>query len=120
VIILLALIAGVAWRRWWGDERPSWAYPGYRATQALSGWAVLFLLCVIADPGDILRNAARAALVIGFMSLPIRVSMYGFTDFWKWVDERVGTPKLGRWFTGYTTYAEATQGAALWLLAVII
>lgn len=120
MIYFAAIVLGAAWRRWWGSERPAWAFPGYRAMQAGVG---VLLLCVLGllTKEPVWRAALDAGLAIGFLSLPIKVSLYPFTKFWLWVDTRWGTPRLlGSWLTGYTTYAELTGGAAVWFLATLV
>lgn len=56
---------------------------------------------------------ATAVLAIVIATLPIRF----FRPIWcLW--ERVPVPNLGRWFYQHTNYAEATQGALIFALAM--
>lgn len=113
----LAIIIGAVFRRWWGDARPSWAFPGYRATQAIIGLAVLFGICWI---GHSWRDAAiRSALAIGFITA-IAQSIPHVWSFWDWVDSKISLRSRYRLLDGFTTYAELTNGAIVFGLAVVI
>ena len=118
--LALAIILGAVWRRWWGDERPSWAFPGFRATQAVAGFAVLLGICLL--HGHFLTGSAiRAGLALAFLTFCAQSIPHVWAAF-DWIDGWLprGLPKLGRWFTGWTTYAEATAGAIVWAIAVAL
>src|SRR5262245_58185490 len=121
-LVLVALLAGACWRRWWGDERPAWAFPGYRWLQAGAGVALLLGLGLLMKE-PLWRAALEAALVIGWLASPIKLSLFGFTQFFLWLSMRVRLPRGVRIGTttlpdgttipryaldGYTTYAEAS------------
>ena len=115
----LAFLAGGLWRRWWGTERPSYAFPGYRAVQASLGVLALVLLGRMA--GDSWGLAAvRAGGCVGFLSLPIAISRAWAERPWLWIERRYGTPRWPPWFDGWTTYAEATAGALVFGIAMLI
>lgn len=114
---LIGAVLGALWRRWWGSERPSWAFSGYRATQAVVGLALLFLLGLWTGEAW-WRAALDAGLAIGWLTLPIKISLFGHTQFWEWLDSKVTLPDW--WESGYTTYAEASGGALVFLLATSI
>jgi hypothetical protein len=118
--MLIAALLGSAWRRWFGSARPSWAYPGYRATQILAGLAALFGLGLWTGE-EYWRAALDAALAIGFMTLPISISRQPFV----WVMRKLNLPTTDHlphpWkpmLQGPEPWAEAAQGMSLWLLAV--
>jgi hypothetical protein len=116
--LILAIVAGAVWRRWWGDERPSWAFPGFRALQAVVGFGALFGICIA--KGIFLPDAAiRAGLALAFLTFCAQ-SIPHVWAAWDWIDGWLprGLPKLGRWFTGWTTFSEATAGAVVWAIGV--
>lgn len=110
-MIFLAIILGAIWRRWWGDERPSWAFPGFRGMQ----FAVGVLALAALNPTWL--GLATAVIAIVIVTLPIR---FFRPIWWAWeqIDSRWGVPNLGRWFYQHTNYAEATQGALIFALAM--
>src|SRR6185369_392050 len=110
LIFVAALFLGAAWRRWFGSERPSWAYPGYRATQVALGFIVLALLQVIVgDP--FWRCALDSGIAIGFMTLPISISRQPFL----WITKKLPLPTTKNdWLNGPEPWAEVLQGAVLW------
>lgn len=118
---LIAALLGAAWRRWFGSARAEWAYPGYRATQVVSGFCVLAFIQFV--QGEALwRCALDGAIAIGFMTLPIHISRRPF----EWVAERLHLPTTDGmnhpWKTmlqGPAPWAEVMQGATLWALATI-
>lgn len=116
--IALAILAGAIFRRWWGDARPSWAFPGFRGLQALGGLLALFALCLWAGTAWPLA-ALKAGLAIGFLTAVAQSIPHVWQAF-DWLDGRLprGLPKLGRWFTGWTTYSEATAGALVFAVAI--
>ena len=116
MLFSVALVLGAFWRRWWGAERPSWAFPGYRITQGVVGIAMVFGLALLAGHSWWIAGI-RGALAIAFMS-SVAMAIPHVWDAWAWIENNIGTPKLGRWFAGHTTYAEATCGAVVFLFAV--
>lgn len=117
--IVLAALAGAAWRRWWGAARPSWAFPGYRAMQAVVGCALLGPLCWWAT-GAAVPTALRVACAIALLASAARC-VPAIWDATIWVDEKVGgIPRFGTWFDGPVAYAEALAGAAIWATAVAV
>ncbi|MCW5615886.1 MAG: hypothetical protein KIT32_12265 [Rhodocyclaceae bacterium] len=106
--LAVAIVLGAIWRRWWGDERPPWAFPGYRGVQFAAGVVCLYAL----HPTWLGLGMAIAAVVIA--TLPIKF----FRPIW-WAWDRVPVPNLGRWFYQPTNYAEATQGALIFGLACL-
>lgn len=116
---IIAALLGAVWRRWFGDERPSWAHPGFRATQVVVGMAVLFGLGLLTGESH-WRAAVDAGLAIGWLTLPIKVSLFGSTQFWRWLDGHVSLRSRFRWLDGYTTKAELTTGAVVWSAAILI
>jgi len=116
--IALAAVLGGLWRRWWGDERPSYAFPGFRALQASLGVLALAGCCYLAGASWWLA-AAKAGLAIGFLTT-MAESVPHIWRAWEAVDYRFGTPRWGRMLTGYTAYAEATCGAAVWAIAAAL
>lgn len=127
--ISLAFVLGGAWRRWWGGDPPPaswWPWRSasgdarlYRALQAVVGVAALVLLGRLAGDSWLLA-AGRAGLVIGFLSLPIAISRAWAEWPWLWIERQWGTPRWGRWFTGWTTYVEASSGALVWAVAMVV
>lgn len=115
-VLLLAVLAGAAWRRWYGSARPSWAFPGYRGLQIAVGIAALASMCWVA--GDQWwRALAVGAAAVGFMTLPIKVSRRPF----EWLMERINPPKMwGTMLSGPAPWSEALQGAALWTTAILV
>lgn len=114
--ITLSALLGAAWRRWWGDERPAWAPPGYRAAQAAIGFAMLAAICILAGHawwGALLRSA----LALAFMAA-MAESIPHIWRAWDWVDSRWSMRSRWRLFDGYTTKAELTAGAVVWSGAV--
>ena len=117
LIVILPLLGG-AWRRWWGSERPSWAPGGYRAAQAIAGALILTgLLLLLGQP--LWYAGIKAVLAIAFLAESAQ-SLPFVWHMWDDIDSRWQLPKLGRWFTGHTTYAEATCGALVFGLAALI
>lgn len=108
-MIFLAIILGAAWRRWFGDERPSWAFPFYRGVQVIVGILAMWAL----NPTWV--GLAAAGISVGICTLPIQ---YFRPIWWMWqeIDARFGVPNLGRLFYQYTNYAESTQGALVFAL----
>ena len=120
--ILLAVILGAAWRRWLGSERPSWAHPGYRATQIIAGIIVLSVVQVV-DGSWIFRAILDSSLAIGFMLLPISISREPFVRLTK----RLPLPTTDKlphpWkpmLQGPEPWAEVLQGMTCFGLAVLI
>ena len=115
----LAIILGAVWRRWWGDERPAWAFPGFRATQAVTGFVTLFGICLLA--GHSWWSAAiRAGLALGFLTT-MAESVPHIWRGWEWIDAKViGLRSRFRLVNGFTTYSEMTAGAAVWSIAILI
>ena len=123
VALVLAIVCGAAWRRWWGSTPALW-WPwkrangdgiGYRATQAVAGAVALAGLCWWAGSPWWLA-VLTGGLATGFLaeraqSLPI------VWEMWDRLDWLVRLPRLP-FFTGWTTYAEATCGALVWALVV--
>jgi hypothetical protein len=116
--IALSALAGGAWRRWWGDERPAYAFRGFRALQASAGVLALGLFCYLAG-APIWLAAVKAGLAIGFLTT-MAESIPHIWRAWEAADYRWGTPRWGRMLTGYTAYAEATCGAVVWAIATMI
>lgn len=115
----LAALLGAAWRRWWGDARPSWAFPGFRALQACIGLCALFCLCMWAGHSW-WASAIRAALAIGFLTA-VAQSIPHVWWAWEWVNLKVGgLNSRYRLIDGFTTWAEMTAGAIVFGLAVWI
>lgn len=112
MIYLLAIVLGAAWRRWWGSERPSWAFTGYRAMQAAAGFAVLFLFLCLQAKWWV--AAILAGIGIGFMTLPISISRRPFER----VMEKINPPNLGTWLSGPAPWGEVLEGAVVWGLLV--
>lgn len=115
---ILALLLGAAWRRWFGAERPSWAFPGFRAMQIVAGILTLGILCYLAG-GSFWRAPLIALLATGWLieraqSIPV------VWEGWFRLDALLGPrfPAITPAFTGWTTYAEATAGALVWAIAV--
>ena len=115
-IYLIAALLGASWRRWFGSERPSWAWAGYRATQIAAGFIVLALLQVVrGDP--FWRCALDSALAVGFMTLPISISRQPVL----WVTDRLPLPMTKNdWLNGPEPWAEVFEGAVLWGLAILL
>ena len=117
--IILTVLAGAAWRRNWGDVRPSWAFPGFRAAQAVTGFTVLLAVCILA--GHPWWSAAiRSGLALGFLTAMAQSIPHVWAAF-DWIDGKLpkGLPK--QWpFDGWTTYAEATSGAIVFGIAVAL
>lgn len=113
-----AVVLGAVWRRWWGDERPAWAYRGYRLAQAVIGIAALALLALGAG------HPWWGALIRALMAIGLLASAAQCVPIiwkaWDEADRRFGLPRLGRMFDGWTTYAEATAGALIWALALTL
>ena len=113
--LLAAVIVGAAWRRWFGSERPRWAWTGYRAAQITAGAILLGLLCWGA--GDAWWRAlidTAAAMVVMTVSAHTR-------DPFIWIAEKLHLPKMwGDFLDGPAPWAEALQGATLWSVAVAI
>ena len=117
--LALAIILGAVWRRWWGDERPAWAFPGFRATQACIGYGALAALCIIAGHPS-WSAAVRSALALAFLTT-MAESIPHIWRGWEWIDAKViGLRSRYRLVNGYTTYAEMTCGAAVWSIAILI
>lgn len=57
-MVLAAALIGAAWRRWFGSARPSWAWPGSRATHIAAGFAVLALLLAACAADPLVRVCA--------------------------------------------------------------
>lgn len=122
ISLISAVILGAAWRRWLGSERPSWAHPGYRATQIIAGITVLSVVQVV-DGSGILRAIFDSALAIGFMILPIATSREPFVRLAK----RLPLPTTDKlphpWkpmLQGPEPWAEVLQGMTCFGLAVLI
>lgn len=116
--IALAIVCGSAWRRFWGSERPSWAFPGYRAVQASLGVLALVMLGRMAGDSWVI-SGARAAIVIGFLST-MAESVPHVWRAWEEVYIRWGVPNLGPWLRDWTAWAELTAGALVFGLAMLI
>ena len=119
ISIVLAIILGAAWRRMFGSDRPDWAFPGYRGLQALGGLLVLFALCLWTGTAWPL-SALKAGLAIGFLTA-YGQSIPHVWAAWDWLDGRMRLPRL--WGTeggAWTAYSEATAGACVWLIAVLV
>ena len=126
--LIAAVIAGAIFRRWWGDAAASW-WPwkrangtniGYRGFRAVTGFVTLGAVCLLA--GHPWWSAAiRAGFAIGFLTAMAQ-SIPHVWAAWDWLDGKLprGLPKLGRWFTGHTTYSEATCGGIVWAFAVLL
>jgi hypothetical protein len=118
-MILVAILLGAAWRRWFGSARPGWAFPGYRAMQVAAGIGALAFLA-----GPSWMSLACAGAAIGFMTLPISVSRAPF--LWlvnraPWLPTTDHLPHPWKpMLQGPEPWAEAFQGAALWALAVLV
>lgn len=104
------------WRRWWGDERPAWAPAGYRAIQAVVGFALLFACVWGAFPWW--EAAIRSALALAFITTCAE-SIPHIWRAWEWVDARWSLRSRWRLLDGYTTKAELTCGAAIWAIATV-
>lgn len=103
--LIITALLGAAWRRWWGSERPGWAFPGYRGMQAIAGAVVLWLAGA---------NMVFAVAAIAFMASPIKYTRRPF----EWVTERLPLPTTKNdWLNGPAPWAEALQGATLWFSA---
>lgn len=121
-MIVLAIILGSAWRRWYSSARPAWAFPGYRFSQIAAGFVVLALTQIVT--GDYFwRCALDSALAIGFMTLPIQYSRRPF----EWLAERLPLPTTRYmphpWkpmLQGPAPWSEVFQGGLLWTLAVLV
>lgn len=118
-MLTIAIVAGICWRRWWGDERPSWAFPGFRATQAIIGFLALFGICVWAGH-PWWESAIRSAIALAFIT-SMAESIPHIWRAWEWIDAKViGLNSRYRLIDGYTTYAEMTCGAFVWGVAISI
>lgn len=118
---LLAFILGAAFRRWLGSARPSWAFTGYRAAQIGAGFLVLLSLCAFASWDTPLWNLAKAAAVIGFMTLPVFISRRPFEFLAEWLERKGWLPVTrGPILQGAAPWGEVMQGALLWLIAVLV
>ncbi len=113
-VALLAAVVGGIYRRWWGSPQPSWYRhkdgtdrDGWRAIQVAVGVSTFFLL-----------NGFDYVALIFAVTAAILLSLSPWTTwgFWwnLWRKLDGWTPNLGRWFTGWSTYAEASQGAIVW------
>lgn len=111
--ILIALLAGACWRRWFGSERPGWAFPGYRAMQVAAGVAALFLLAWLSTTPAVAILLAGGA--IGFMTLPISVSRAPFV----WFADRLPLPTIP-YVSGSAEWAEVFQGALIFAGAIAL
>lgn len=118
IAIVLASLAGAAWRRWWGDERPAWAFAGYRAMQAVVGLIVLGMI-LLAAGAPIWKAAVASLCTIGYLSAVARSIPHVWVAT-EWIEERGWLPRLGRMLTGYTAWAEAVAGAVGWLIAAFV
>lgn len=116
MVFLLTLLLGAAWRRWFGSGRPDWAFTGYRAMQVAGGWAVLFFLCVIRNPGLIIADALVAIAAIGWMTLPIAVSRQPFV----WLLDRSPWLPTFPYLKGSAEWGEFLQGACLFAAAALV
>lgn len=124
---ILALLLGAAWRRWWGDVAAAWwpwkrangANIGYRAFQAVVGFAGLLCVCLLA--GHPWWSAAiRSALALGFLAA-MAESIPHIWRAWEWIDAKlIGLRSRFRMIDGYTTHAELTAGAVVWAVAVAL
>lgn len=117
-MIVLAILLGAAWRRWFGSARPEWAFAGYRAMQVAVGFGVCALVA-----GASLAALVCAGLAIGFCTLPISISRAPFV----WLAARLPLPTTARlpdpWrpmLQGAEPWAEVFQGAAAFACAVLI
>ena len=117
--IVLAVLGGAIWRRNWGDARPAWAFPGFRAAQAVTGFVTLVAVCLLA--GHPWWSAGiRAGLAIGFLTAMAQ-SIPHVWAAWDWLDSKLpkGLPK--QWpLDGHTAWAEVTAGAIVFGIAVAL
>jgi hypothetical protein len=119
VTLLLAFLAGAAWRRWFGSARPGWAFPGYRALQIVAGIGAGALVM-----GASLDSLACVSAAVGFMTLPISVSRAPF--LWlvnraPWLPTTDHLPHPWKpMLQGPEPWAEALQGACLFAAATVI
>lgn len=114
-MIALAAVLGALWRRWWGDERPSWAPPKYRAIQAVVGFAVLFAIGWQILPWW--EAAIRSGLALAFITVCAE-SIPHIWRGWEWVDRHWSMRSSWRLLDGYTTKGELTCGAIVWAAAL--
>jgi hypothetical protein len=110
VTLLLAFLAGAAWRRWFGSARPDWAFPGYRGMQVCAGIGVCSLIA-----GASVLALACAALAVGWMTLPISVSRQPFVAL---LDRSPWLPTLP-YLRGSAEWGEFLQGACLFTAAAL-
>lgn len=107
-MLFLAALLGATWRRWWGSERPDWAFPGYRGMQAVAGAVVLWLVGA---------NMVLAVAAIAFMASPIKYTRRPF----EWITERLPLPTTKNdWLNGPAPWAEVFQGATLWTASCLL
>lgn len=116
--IIFAVLLGAAWRRWFGSERPGWAFTGYRAMQVASGIGVLALVS-----GPSLLSLAISGAAVGFMTLPIWISRQPFLWLAKKCPWLPTTDHLDHpWksmLQGAEPWAEVFQGMTVFGLAAL-
>jgi hypothetical protein len=131
---LVAFILGAAWRRSLGSARPAWVlrldartpwrrlggFPLRTAIQVPAGMAVLTALQLAA--GEALwRAALEAALAVGAMTLPIRLSRRPFEWLAEQVERRGALPiTRNDHLNGPAPWGEAMQGGLLWTIAIAL
>ena len=121
--LILTIGCGAAWRRTWGSDRPLWAMPGYRWGQAAIGFLVLMGLLIWAG-AEPWKAALGSGLALGYMTV-MGQSIPHIWWAWSWLNDRVRLPGLpffrNRDGTGaWTAYAEATCGAVIWSICLLI
>lgn len=125
--VVLAILAGAAWRRWWGWLPASW-WPwkrangdgiGYRAFQAVVGFVTLALILWLAAGAKIESAAIVSGIVLGFLS-SIAQSVPHIWKLWELIDGKIKLPRFGTLIDGWTCYAELTCGAFVWVIAALV